>query len=64
MCLSCAIPGTVCICINFVFRGLNNVLFFSLFSDYIFDYLVIIVTIGGFAAVSTLNQALKYTFKV
>ena len=35
-----------------------------LFSDYIFDYLSIITAVGGFAVVSTINQALKYTFKV
>ena len=32
--------------------------------DYIFDYLTILVAVGGFAIVSTVQQALKYTFKV
>ena len=33
-------------------------------ADYIFDYLTILVAIGGFSLVSTFHQALKYTFKV
>ena len=36
----------------------------SLLLDYIFDYLTILVAVGGFAIVSTVQQALKYTFKV
>ena len=33
-------------------------------ADYIFDYLTILVAVGGFSLVSTFHQALKYTFKV
>ena len=33
-------------------------------ADYIFDYLTIVVAVGGFSLVSTFHQALTYTFKV
>ena len=33
-------------------------------ADYIFDYLTILVAVGGYSLVSTFHQALKYTFKV
>ena len=36
----------------------------SFVADYIFDYLTILVAVGGYSLVSTFHQALKYTFKV
>ena len=33
-------------------------------SDYIFEFLTILVAVGGFSIVTTITQALKYTFKV